>query len=234
MNQDNTKNKLNISLLLRNQRHEQTKQITDVFHNKQAGFTLLELITIILIIAVLSAIAAPGWLGFVSKQRLNKASDGLMTALQDAQREAKQKKLTYSASFRLRNNIPEYIIHEGTTVPSTGIWNKVSSASELQPGQVLLYSNLTPNPNPTVVGQSQNTKTADAITLTVPISSSQTISFDYLGALARKSTANADTPLKIMVASPNTNNTQASGSRRCVIIDNLIGGMATKKDSDCN
>ncbi|NEP29368.1 prepilin-type N-terminal cleavage/methylation domain-containing protein, partial [Moorena sp. SIO3I6] len=64
--------------------------------NKDAGFTLLELIVVILLVGILSAIAAPSWLAFVNRQRVNKVNERVLSAIQEAQREAKKKKLSYS------------------------------------------------------------------------------------------------------------------------------------------
>jgi hypothetical protein len=99
----------------------------------------------------------------------------------------------------------------------------------------LLYTNLsgittnTPtNPNPV------NTKvTGGSIVLTA--TGSGTVTFDYMGALARKpgGTDAADTPLKVMVAIPTAGTSQASGSRSCVIVETLIGGLRTAKDNNC-
>ncbi|MCJ8279579.1 MAG: prepilin-type N-terminal cleavage/methylation domain-containing protein, partial [Rivularia sp. ALOHA_DT_140] len=39
-----------------------------------SGFTLIEVLVVIAMVGILSAIAAPSWLGFVARQRLNKAN----------------------------------------------------------------------------------------------------------------------------------------------------------------
>lgn len=59
-----------------------------------AGFTLLELITIILIVSVLFAIMAPGWAAFMNVQRLNAAQESVLQAMRDAQSRAKQNRIT--------------------------------------------------------------------------------------------------------------------------------------------
>jgi len=60
---------------------------------KDKGFTLIELVVVILMIGVLSAIAVPSWLGFVNNQKLSKASDRVAQDIKTAQSEAKRLKL---------------------------------------------------------------------------------------------------------------------------------------------
>lgn len=66
-----------------------------------AGFSLLEMLTVVAMIGILSAIIAPNWIGFVQRQRVNKANDAVMAAIKQAQTEAKKQKINYSVSFRV-------------------------------------------------------------------------------------------------------------------------------------
>ena len=53
-----------------------------------------------------------------------------------------------------------------------------------------------------------------------------------MGALAG---SNPSTGIKIVVAIPQSgSSTNPSDSKRCVIVDSLIGGMRTDKDGECN
>ncbi|MBD2444180.1 hypothetical protein H6G25_13495 [Dolichospermum sp. FACHB-1091] len=76
-----------------------------------------------------------------------------------------------------------------------------------------------------------NTKTNSLITTAT---GTGTITFDYLGTLANKSdNSTADTYLEIMVAYHATTSDAATSPQRCVIIDSLIGGIRTGKDTEC-
>ncbi len=55
------------------------------------GFTLIETLAVIMIVGILSAIAAPGLLGMLNKNKVTYALDEVQGALREAQREAMRK-----------------------------------------------------------------------------------------------------------------------------------------------
>ena len=80
-------------------------QLKNKFRKKTAfssnsGFTLLELIILIIIIGIIFAIAFPSWLNFIERQRLNKAQNQLYLALQSAKSNSTKEKLIWQVSFR--------------------------------------------------------------------------------------------------------------------------------------
>jgi prepilin-type N-terminal cleavage/methylation domain-containing protein len=219
----------------------------------QAGFTLIEMLAVIVIIAILSAIAAPSWLAFVSRQRVNKANDAILAALLDAQKEAKKYKRDYSVSFKQNsNNVPVFAIHPGNTPPpdSSASWRSLSNEIELKPGQLFIYSNLditntstsgTANNTPaTRKYNKKDTARTNYLAAPIPSSGASTITFDYMGTLPNVDLGETDTTrqalgLKMAVATPRSNtNTSAGNLKRCVIINTLIGGMRTGQDDECN
>lgn len=193
------------------------------------GFTLIEVLVTIVLVGILSAIAAPSWLGFVARQRLNKANDSVLAAVQDAQRQAKKTKRNYSVSIQLNSNIPQISVHPGLTPPITTStsWRNIGADLEIKPGTILLFTNLDGNDN---ASDDENINYTDASTLDSP----KTITFDHKGGLESPADI-SDKGLIIALATPKpSNNNQASDVKRCVIVQTLIGGIRTAKDEDCD
>jgi prepilin-type N-terminal cleavage/methylation domain-containing protein len=79
--------------------------------SRLAGFTLIEMMTTIAILGITTAIAAPSYLAWADKQRLNAAQEQVMIVLRRTQNQAVRQKLTYQASFRETGKSVEWSIH---------------------------------------------------------------------------------------------------------------------------
>ena len=213
-----------------------SKQSSHLSQNT-SGFTLIEILVVIALVGILSAIAAPSWLSFVARQRLNKANDTVLAALQEAQSLAKKNKRSYSVSIQVdNNNIPQISVYPGTT-PSN--WRDIGADLQIDAGDMLLFSNLN--------GNNSATNPIDFTDGLALKNSPKTITFDYRGALELPVKTGSENltavqtqrlgtqGLIIALAVPQTSSpTTASDTKRCVIVQTLIGGIRTAKDDDCN
>lgn len=223
----------------------QSKFDSDSTQSK-AGYSLIELLAVVVIIGVLAVIAAPSWIAFVNRQRLNKANDAVLAALQEAQRKAKKEKLSYSVSFKTDNNIQKFAIYraknsDGTNaVPNSSDWKNLLGDLDIKPGQLVIGTNIT----------GENTSSSTVSYASNPVFSStskpQTITFDYMGALdltvktkndgltavQNSKIGNKGLIVAVAIAKPGTP-TQATNTKRCVIVKTLLGSLQTGKDTAC-
>ena len=177
------------------------------------GFTLLEVVVIALILGILAAIAAPGWLGFINRQRVRTVNDRVFQTLRFAQSEAKRTKsdiiITFSdpsvdpPTATIDTNPPTINTNTGLQNPPLRI-ETFNGGGEIKPGQVQL-----------------------AVNVGVPpaTSAQRSLIFKFNGAFDPND--NPPTlPFYVTVS------TVGGGTRQCVIVDTLLGGMRTAEGND--
>ena len=97
----------------------------------ESGFTLIEMITSLLVIGIISAIAVPTGATLMKFRHLKVAQNQVYQAMREAQSQAKKEKLTYHASFREQNNIVQWAVHRATINPSNAQWNDLDASVKL-------------------------------------------------------------------------------------------------------
>lgn len=93
-----------------------------------AGFTVVELLTIVLILGIVSAISAPAWQMFINNYRIKTSVDRAYQAMVTARSNAKRDKIAWQASFKQVGNIVQVAIHKSDTPPATvppGEWKSL-------------------------------------------------------------------------------------------------------------
>jgi prepilin-type N-terminal cleavage/methylation domain-containing protein len=166
------------------------------------GFTLIEVLVVIIIAAVLAGIAAPGWLAFLNRQRVNAVKSDLVQTLKKAQADAIQRRQEVAVEILTATTAPT--VKVGRLQRTGGAITGVSGPSQTlgdndaNPGGITLTAkslNSNPNPNP-----------GDRI-----------ITFDYQGLPTSTS------PIPFIVGIK----PQDSSAEQCVVIANLLGSVKT-------
>ncbi len=183
------------------------------------GFTIVELAMVVLIIGILSAIAAPGWNAFISRQRTRTVNDGVFRALRSAQSDAKLKKVRRTVEFRYDTNTtndpPRFHVRTGdnpSPPDNDPLWQSLGANGEIKSGMVGLQSGKC-----TIDGNDNCTgfDTASSIT---------GLTFNNLGVIENEN----NLPFVITTAIAD-----GKGAKRCVIVETILGGMRIAQGDDC-
>ena len=202
--------------------------------HKDSGFTLLEMLILLLIIGILSSIAAPGWLAFINNQRLRTSQSQVYGALQLAQSNAKRDKIAWQASFRTQGTVVQWAIHPATVPPATLLESKSTSSSpnvwySLDDKISIVDSSGTVPTNLDEIDQTTNqiqvgSKVYRAI-------------FNRQGCIVQNAEdectdgATWFNPKKVIALQ----HTQLGAARRCAVVTTLLGAMKTGDDeASCN
>ena len=171
------------------------------------GFTLLEVLIIVLILGILSSIAAPSWLAFINRQRVRTVNDRVFQSLRLAQSEAKRTKSDRVVTFKYDPNPPANPVAD----PPTATINTDPAVTpplqtlafdvggEIKPGTIKLLSN------------------------------APSITFDYLGNVKDQLPLDTLNVRRFVVSVAAIN----GGGKQCAIVETIIGGMRTGEGPEC-
>lgn len=185
------------------------KQQRQKLQGVTAGFTLVELLVVVIIVGIMAVMGGAGYLGWMTRLRVNAAQNTALNAIRDAQIRARQQNNTWQASFQNTTNsdgqpVVQWAVHPaatGTNPPSvpTGVrWQAIEQPFiQVDTGNTSLFSN----------------------------SATWRVRFDHKGQVVKE--GNLNVPVRITLIS-----TKGSG-RRCVIVKTLLGAITTASDTDC-
>ncbi|MEG3974060.1 prepilin-type N-terminal cleavage/methylation domain-containing protein [Microcoleus sp. herbarium8] len=201
--------------------HNSTAKSRPNFHNtaskkNDAGFTLIEVLIIVLILGIFASIAAPSWLGFINRQRVRTVNDRVLQTLRSAQSDAKRTK---------SDRVVTFFPTPATDPPTVTI---KTDPLQTQPLQTVTFD----AGGEIKKGQIQAFYVASCPTIPPSQSPSCTpttkpLTFNYNGVVDPNNSNNPDLPLVVTVSAV------GGGTKQCVIVETLIGGMRTAEGNDC-
>lgn len=174
-----------------------------------AGFTLAEMLVIIVIIGILAGIAAPGWVSFLTRQRLNAAQAEAVTAMRTAQVNAKKEKRSWEVAFRDLDNRVQWSVHP-----------------ENQPQDQWQWRNLTGEDSELVeiVKDKTKLKEKDGV---------YTLRFEYNGWVKLDEPVGVDEEIGRIVFRRREKNSNDKSSKSCVYVSTILGNLRTDQNDQC-
>jgi len=185
------------------------------------GFTLLEVLVTVLVLGILSSIAAPGWLGFITNQRLRASIGRVSGVMQLAQSNAKRDKIAWQASFREKDGVQVALHRADVTDLDVSKFKEVPIDNVSENTWIKLEQS--------IVLDTANTKSF------VPVDGVYKAIFNRQGCLVQnKDFECTDNPSGFTPKQVTLNiNKDKPSSKKCVIVATVLGAMRTDEGAGC-
>ncbi len=175
------------------------------------GYTLIELLIVIILLGVLASIAAPGWLAFINRQRVRTVNDRVFQSLRLAQSEAKRTKTERVVTLNTPATDPP------TATIDSNPPNR-NALGALQPIQTVTFDGGGEIKAGTIRLSAASCTPAGACT------AATSLTFNYNGVVDPSS---PPLPFIVTVSLPN------NAGKQCAIVETIIGGMRTAEGAEC-
>jgi prepilin-type N-terminal cleavage/methylation domain-containing protein len=180
------------------------------------GFTLTEVLVVIIIAGLLASIAAPSWLSFVDRQRMTSVRSELLLKVKEAQ----------AKSLRTKTLQSVFIDNPSNDRPTVSVVQSSRNAA----GDLIVG---TEDPGKKKLGGESNS----AFVLEV-FPPNTTLTFNYGGTVEYPKTSlltlvtssNNTSSLMMYRFKPRKNSTNMSA---CLVVDTIIGAIREATDDDC-
>lgn len=180
-----------------------------------SGFTLIEVLVVVVMVGILSAIGAPSWQGFMTQQTLNAGRERVIQAMRQAQSKAIQERRIWQVSFRNQGNTVQVAVHANAAQPPANVssltnlvWEDLPQGLQLDFGQTnFFYDGCTP--------ATSSTKCTGGSS-----SSNYFIRYSFIGQLANPNMAE-----NVITLSHQAN----PSAKACLTTETILGALRTGK-----
>lgn len=207
-------------------------------HVTQSGFTLIEVLLVVVLVGILAAITAPSWLAFLNRQRVGAVRSDLLTTLANIQEEAKQKRSYQTVWIDVANDTPR-IFSGGNNANNIEVLTPQDLGGDSVPAGTVDLKAFRCADDPCTAASTDWVEVTD---INGPCDNldKACFQFNYTGAATDPNlevlpdTATPYTgggprvPFKVEISNPR------SSTKSCVIVANLLGNLKSGNDGFCD